>query len=101
LIAGHDERLRSNRAAYNPAMPEGHTIHRTAKLHTRILVGRKLRISSPQGRFADGARRVTGHTLDHIQPHGKHLFYRFDNGLSIHIHVRCVRRWSRTSWRSA
>ena len=68
-------------------MPEGHTIHRLAKLHGRLLPGRRLDVTSPQGRFAADAERVTGHTLTGITPHGKHLFYRFDNDLSVHVHL--------------
>ena len=36
-------------------MPEGHTIHRAARDHHRILSGQQLPVSSPQGRFAEGA----------------------------------------------
>ncbi len=68
-------------------MPEGHTIHRLAKLHRRILHGRKLEISSPQGRFSADAKKVDGHRLDQITAHGKHLLYEFDNGLSVHVHL--------------
>ena len=32
-------------------MPEGHTIHRLARDHTRDFVGQKLQLKSPQGRF--------------------------------------------------
>ena len=39
-------------------MPEGHTIHRLAREHNRLLVGHPVRASSPQGRFAAGAALV-------------------------------------------
>ena len=68
-------------------MPEGHTIHRLAKLHNRMLKGRVLQISSPQGRFTADARQVDGRRLNQITPHGKHLLYGFDNGLWIHVHL--------------
>lgn len=68
-------------------MPEGHTIHRLAKLHDRLLKGRTLGVTSPQGRFAEGAKKIDDRRLETITPHGKHLFYRFDNGLSMHIHL--------------
>ena len=68
-------------------MPEGHTIHRLARLHNRILKGRTLAVSSPQGRFADDAKLVHGHRLLNILAHGKHLFFRFDNKLSVHVHL--------------
>ena len=41
-------------------MPEGHTIHRLAREHNRLLVGHPVRASSPQGRFAAGAARIEG-----------------------------------------
>ncbi|MEI8241452.1 MAG: Fpg/Nei family DNA glycosylase, partial [Actinomycetota bacterium] len=62
-------------------MPEGHTIHRIAKDHTKLLAARTVRVSSPQGRFAADATLVDGRVLERIDPIGKHLFYWFDNGL--------------------
>ena len=41
-------------------MPEGHTIHRAARDHHRIFAGKQLTISSPQGRFAEGAALLSG-----------------------------------------
>ena len=41
-------------------MPEGHTIHRAARDHNSLLAAQKLTVLSPQGRFADGALRLTG-----------------------------------------
>ena len=38
-------------------MPEGHTIHRVARDHGRLLVGHRVSVGSPQGRFAEGAAR--------------------------------------------
>jgi len=54
-------------------MPEGHTIHRIARDHGKLLSGRTIRVSSPQGRFAGDAARVDGATLERIHPYGKHL----------------------------
>lgn len=51
-------------------MPEGHTIHRIAKDHTPLLVGRHVAVSSPQGRFAPDAALVDGVVLDRIEPYG-------------------------------
>jgi formamidopyrimidine-DNA glycosylase len=44
-------------------MPEGHTLHRLARDHTKLLVGREIAAASPQGRFAAGAARIDGRTL--------------------------------------
>jgi len=68
-------------------MPEGHTIHRAARDHRRMLAGQVLAVSSPQGRFTDGAARLDGHTCEDVEAYGKHLVYRFDSGETLHIHL--------------
>ncbi|MBI5089631.1 MAG: Fpg/Nei family DNA glycosylase [Actinobacteria bacterium] len=68
-------------------MPEGHTIHRIARDHGRLLVGRSVAVTSPQGRFASDAALVDGLVLDRIEPYGKHLFYEWSNGLVGHVHL--------------
>ena len=68
-------------------MPEGHTIHRIARDHGRLLAGRQLRVTSPQGRFAEDAARVDGATLDGLEAYGKHLFYHWSTGEVGHVHL--------------
>lgn len=68
-------------------MPEGHTVHRIARDHTNWLAGTPLRASSPQGRFAAGARRLDGRELRYVDAYGKHLFYEFDDALLVHVHL--------------
>lgn len=68
-------------------MPEGHTIHRIARDHGRLLAGRPVAVSSPQGRFASDAVLVDGVVLERIEPYGKHLFYRWANGMMGHVHL--------------
>lgn len=68
-------------------MPEGHTIHRLARDHTRDYVGQRLAVSSPQGRFADGAAAVDGRGLARVEAYGKHLFYWWDSGDVVHVHL--------------
>lgn len=78
-------------------MPEGHTIHRAARDQRPMLAGQVLDVSSPQGRFMEGAARLDGRRCTGIDAYGKHLLYRFDD-LSLHIHLglfgrfRCARR---------
>lgn len=67
-------------------MPEGHTIHRLARDHAAFLKGHPIAVSSPQGRFADGAALLDGRTLDRIEPYGKHLWYSF-GGVAERLHV--------------
>ncbi len=68
-------------------MPEGHTIHRIGRDHGREFVGQKLRITSPQGRFIDGAGLISGKQLKSVTAHGKHLCYRFAGEKLLHIHL--------------
>ena len=75
-------------------MPEGHTIHRLARDHRPLLVGRTVRVSSPQGRFAAGAALVDGRTVTRVEPYGKHLWYRFDGGELLHVHLGLYGKWA-------
>jgi formamidopyrimidine-DNA glycosylase len=72
-------------------VPEGHTIHRLAREHRRLLRGHRVRVSSPQGRFAAGAARLDGATLAGTDAYGKHLYHRYrtDGGelLRLHVHL--------------
>ena len=68
-------------------MPEGHTIHRAAIDHHKVLAGNKLTIQSPQGRFAEGARHLSGKLCTAVEAFGKLLIYRFEAGDSLHIHL--------------
>lgn len=74
-------------------MPEGHTIHRLAKDHTPLLVGRPVAMASPQGRFATGAELLTGRVVERVEPYGKHLFYRFEGDLLLHVHLGLYGTW--------
>ncbi len=68
-------------------MPEGHTIHRAARLQQRRFGGEGIAVDSPQGRFTPGASLLDGQVLDDIDAHGKHLFYRWDSGDTLHVHL--------------
>jgi endonuclease VIII len=68
-------------------MPEGHTIHRAARAHTRLLAGAPVGAASPQGRFTEGAAILDGRQLHGVDAHGKHLFYRFAGPLVLHVHL--------------
>ena len=68
-------------------MPEGHVLHRAARLQGRRFRGKPVQTSSPQGRFADGAATLNGQTITGIDALGKHLFYRFDEGDILHVHL--------------
>ncbi|QDU37791.1 Endonuclease 8 1 [Maioricimonas rarisocia] len=68
-------------------MPEGHTIHRLAGDHRKHFAGTPLQLRSPQGRFADEAKLLDGQTLLDVEAWGKHLFYRWERGEILHIHL--------------
>lgn len=67
-------------------MPEGHTIHRLARDHERDFVSQKLSVSSPQGRFVNGAKQLNGRVLDRVDACGKHLFYAWGKHI-LHVHL--------------
>jgi len=68
-------------------VPEGHTLHRLARLHQRRFGGHPVAVSSPQGRFADGAAVVSGRALRRASAWGKHLFHHYDDGPIVHVHL--------------
>lgn len=76
-------------------MPEGHVLHRLAG-EQQELVGSPLAVTSPQGRFAEGAALLDGDVLDDIEAVGKHLLHRFGDAL-LHTHLGLRGAW----WRSA
>ncbi len=75
-------------------MPEGHTIHRLARDHARLFRGRRVRASSPQGRFEAGAALLDGRALERLDPWGKHLLYGFEADLWLHVHLGLYGKWS-------
>jgi len=68
-------------------MPEGNTIHRLARQHDRDFAGRRLRVSSPQGRFTREARRLDGRRFVRAEAYGKHLFHHWEGGAVVHVHL--------------
>ncbi|MEV6137766.1 DNA-formamidopyrimidine glycosylase family protein [Nocardia sp. NPDC051990] len=68
-------------------MPEGHTLHRLARLHQRRFAGGVVRVSSPQGKFTSGAARVDGQVLTRAEAWGKHLLHHYESGLVVHVHL--------------
>lgn len=58
-------------------MPEGHTVHRLARTLSTLFGGQALTVSSPQGRFSDGAALLSGRVLVASEAWGKQLFLGF------------------------
>jgi endonuclease VIII len=77
-------------------MPEGDTIHHAAGRIRPILLGQTPdAILMPHARHARErwAERLAGRRVRSVDVHGKHLFLRFDGGLSIHSHLRMSGSW--------
>jgi len=70
-------------------VPEGHTIHRLARLHRGQFAGHAVATDSPQGRFP-GAAQVNGDVLDDTDAYGKHLFHRFRGGGVVRVHLGLI-----------
>ena len=76
-------------------MPEGHTIHRLARLLDRTLAGRQVHAESPQGRFADGAGLIDGATFRRAEAWGKYLFCDLGVGEMLHVHLGLIGKFRR------
>jgi formamidopyrimidine-DNA glycosylase len=74
-------------------VPEGHSVHRLARQFADVFSGQRLAVSSPQGRFADGAALLDARTPMGTVAHGKHLFLHFDHGLVLHVHLGLYGAW--------
>ena len=68
-------------------MPEGHTLHRLATALDEAFVGHPVRVSSPQGRFADSAAILDGRRVEAAESWGKHLFMHFAQDELVHVHL--------------
>jgi endonuclease-8 len=74
-------------------MPEGHSVHRIARQFAQNFVGHRIEVSSPQGRFAEGATRIDGHVMTDAKAVGKQMFLEFDNDLWLRIHLGLYGAW--------
>jgi endonuclease-8 len=68
-------------------VPEGHTLHRLARLHQKRFGRAPVIVSSPQGRFEQSAAAVSGRVLRKADAYGKHLFHHYDGGAVVHVHL--------------
>jgi endonuclease-8 len=77
-------------------MPEGDTIHYAAARIGAVLVTRvPEQIRTPQPRHAADRwpERLAGRAVRAVDAHGKHLFVRFEGGLTLHSHLRMTGAW--------
>ena len=77
-------------------MPEGDTIHFAANRIRPVLEGRVPDLlETPHPRFGRDRwpERLAGRAVRSVDAHGKHLFLRFEGGLTIHSHLRMSGSW--------
>lgn len=75
-------------------MPEGHVVHRHARRITRMFRGTEMVISSPQGRFEEGAALLDSRVLTHGEAYGKHLLVGFESNTYLHVHLGLYGKWT-------
>ncbi|MFL5819926.1 MAG: DNA-formamidopyrimidine glycosylase family protein [Solirubrobacteraceae bacterium] len=78
-------------------MPEGDTIRYAVSRMRPVLEGRVPdEIVTPQPRHAMDRwpERLAGRAIRAIDAHGKHLFLRFEGGLTLHSHLRMTGAWA-------
>ncbi|MCW2757644.1 MAG: Formamidopyrimidine-DNA glycolase [Nocardioidaceae bacterium] len=71
-------------------MPEGHTLFRLATALDDAFAGRRVRVSSPQGRFTAEAAALDGSVLLTAESGGKHLFVEFEGDRFVHVHLGLI-----------
>ncbi len=77
-------------------MPEGDTIHYAANRMRPVLEGvvpDEIRTPHPRHRHDRWPERLGGRAVRAIEPHGKHLFLRFEGDLTMHSHLRMTGSW--------
>src|SRR5436190_3735024 len=77
-------------------MPEGDTIHYNANRIRPVLAGHVPdELETPHPRFTRDRwpERLEGRAVRSVDTHGKHLFLRFEGGLTIHSHLRMTGSW--------
>ena len=71
-------------------MPEGHTLRKLADDLTAAFAGRRVRVSSPQGRFAADAEQLDGSRVVGADSAGKHLFLELEGERFVHVHLGLI-----------
>lgn len=74
-------------------MPEGHTLHRLAGAIDGAFGRTAPQVSSPQGRFAEGAALLDGTVLERSWAHGKLLFVDFAQDRTLYVHLGLIGKW--------
>ncbi len=78
-------------------MPEGDTIHYAANRIRPVLLDRvpdRILTPSPRSGGERWPARLAGRRVRSVDAHGKHLFLRFEDSLTIHSHLRMTGSWA-------
>ncbi len=75
-------------------MPEGHTLHRLAQALDGAFADTTPAVSSPQGRFAEGAALLAGRSVVAGSAWGKHLFMEFSGDRWLNVHLGLIGKFS-------
>ena len=78
-------------------MPEGDTIHHAARRMREVLLDRvpdEITAPAPRHRWERWPERLGGRAVRAVDAHGKHLFLRFEGGLTLHSHLRMTGAWA-------
>lgn len=74
-------------------MPEGHSVHRIARQFCANFVGTRPEVTSPQGRFAQGAAILSGHEMTDARAVGKQMFLEFAGEHWLRVHLGIYGAW--------
>ena len=75
-------------------MPEGDTLFQIAAALRPLLVGQEV-LDARARKPGPQIERVIGSHVTAVEPLGKHMLIRFDNGLALHTHLRMGGTWHR------
>lgn len=82
-------------------MPEGHTLRRLALALDTAFGGTTPAVSSPQGRFAQGAALLDGRPLLSARSAGKQLFVLFEGERVLHVHLGLIGKFTVVTYQGA
>lgn len=73
-------------------MPEGDTIHRAATRLQAVLAGQVIERAESKW-LGNAVNSLVGHTLEKVEPRGKHLLMMLDDGRALHSHMGMTGSW--------
>jgi endonuclease VIII len=78
-------------------VPEGDTIHHHAAARIQAVLAERvpdeILTPHPRHQLERWPQRLEGSAVRSVDAYGKHLFLRFDNGLTVHSHLRMSGAW--------